>query len=1300
MAAAAPSTSAASAAADTTRTTGASAGSTGPTTKRTAHNDATSAKRAAAVAATRGNGAKARAALAARQIAAADLPVACSGALTLGTVYSCVERPADRSRFTFELASATDLLFVELVSVNNRPTGVSLTASDGSAVTCSRAPGSADGTLTCPTRAAGTYSMDVTVLDDDAFSLSVSALLADGACTAVAAADTVLGAPNSFAVSLPAGSAGQCHGLPLAAGDTLRTHVTNSYVRQSVYDATATEICATDDSSREAHVDCRLTGVAPFRVRTYEPYAAAADYAFTAARLSKPAGCPVVLPQAFGTAPDTSSAARCRTLHVTAAGPYLYGPVGTGTSVSGSLYKSDGTAMCTPTLLAPCKLKAGDYTWARSPGDESSDNFGIWFHATNQAEGCTAARDDGFASGPATGAFTAAGQRLCRTLPTATGAAVHLFKQTTGGAGRPDVRVFDAKGVQQCLVEYSFAVCKLTGTAPFRMVLSGPSGSQYRLLVQRTGDTSGCLPWAQTPFGAAPGTKAQLTEDRPATCLAIGADRHATAEMFDYTNTANRNTAYVEVYDAAGDRLCGTNYSLTTTTCSFKAGTAYAAVLYGQPDTYELVRRDISATAPCKAPTSTVVGGPSTGYTFRTSLDSTCLRVTGAATDKYWFSSRTTTGDRRGALLGVVDSAGKIVCWNRGVSCRLTGSPAYTVFAMASGYAGKPISARLDTWRVGTAAGWAPECTARKVSAEGFAARSGVLTEQTTAYCAQVDIKPNQEFRVVGTDSRPYAATPWVSLLGTGSFAPGVMDGCDGENVGHFRYRCRAGSDTAGGQVLIVSPYEAALPVEYTFQGLCRSECSSPRKPAEGSSMTPAAATAGTSHLVVIRGTNLTLGTEVRLHRDVWESDSRMVEPVSVNPAGTELTVRLSTRDVRPGRYDLWLDSPNSASGVLPDAFTVTKATPTTPSRFVALTPKRILDTRSGLGAPKARIGAGKSVRLKVAGVGGVPATGVTAVVVNLTAVTPTANGYVTAWPAGTPRPDTTALSTAGGRTATASVVVPLAAGSVDLRNGAGTIDLTAEVTGYYTTDATAGAKSTALTPKRILDTRTGLGAAKARIGAGKSVRLKVAGVGGVPTAGATAVLVNLSAVRPTADGYLTAWPAGATRPDTAHLSFTTGRTGVNTVVLPLRDGAVDIRNSAGAVDLVADVTGYYSADGLRFTPTAPVRLLKTSTGLGARPGVVGAGETVSFPVSGLAGVPADAKAVTLAVTVGAPTQTSYLTASPHGGSWPGLASVQYTAGSAATNLVTLPITDGWVTLTNHAGNAHLASDLVGWYAK
>src|SRR5262245_60221947 len=63
---------------------------------------------------------------------------------------------------------------------------------------------------------------------------------------------------------------------------------------------------------------------------------------------------------------------------------------------------------------------------------------------------------------------------------------------------------------------------------------------------------------------------------------------------------------------------------------------------------------------------------------------------------------------------------------------------------------------------------------------------------------------------------------------------------------------------------------------------------------------------------------------------------------------------------------------------------------------YTPVTPARILDTRSGegRGGLAGPLGPGVSLTVPVAGRGGVPASGVSAVVLNATVVTPTAYGF------------------------------------------------------------------------------------------------------------------------------------------------------------------------------------------------------------------------------------------------------------------------------------------------------------------
>jgi hypothetical protein len=114
----------------------------------------------------------------------------------------------------------------------------------------------------------------------------------------------------------------------------------------------------------------------------------------------------------------------------------------------------------------------------------------------------------------------------------------------------------------------------------------------------------------------------------------------------------------------------------------------------------------------------------------------------------------------------------------------------------------------------------------------------------------------------------------------------------------------------------------------------------------------------------------------------------------------------------------------------------------------------------------------------------------------------------------------------------------------------------------------------TTTTPARVLDTRSGLGASKKPIAATGGIRFKAAGVAGIP-AGATGVLLNVTAVGPTANGSLTVWGDRSYQPSVPALSFMRGQTTSVLVYLPLSHGYVGLYNPYGSVNVVAEVEAY-----------------------------------------------------------------------------------------------------------------------------
>ncbi|GAB3875887.1 CHAP domain-containing protein [Terrabacter terrigena] len=244
---------------------------------------------------------------------------------------------------------------------------------------------------------------------------------------------------------------------------------------------------------------------------------------------------------------------------------------------------------------------------------------------------------------------------------------------------------------------------------------------------------------------------------------------------------------------------------------------------------------------------------------------------------------------------------------------------------------------------------------------------------------------------------------------------------------------------------------------------------------------------------------------------------------------------------------------------------------PTT-GHLVPVTPTRVLDTRSGLGAPQVRIPAGGTVDLPVAGAGIVPATGASAVALDISAAAPSAGGWLTAYPSGSTRPATAHVGYEATTSMTGMVVSRLGTGGKVTIHSTAETDVLVDVVGWFRT----GADHVAVTPARIVDTRSGLGAPAGRVAAGATITVPVLGRGGVPNVGVSAVSVTLAAVTPTATTSVTAYPTGLARPASPSLTVPAARTRANWVIVPVAaDGSITVHTSA-ETNLVVDVQGYF----------------------------------------------------------------------------------------------------------------------------
>lgn len=255
-------------------------------------------------------------------------------------------------------------------------------------------------------------------------------------------------------------------------------------------------------------------------------------------------------------------------------------------------------------------------------------------------------------------------------------------------------------------------------------------------------------------------------------------------------------------------------------------------------------------------------------------------------------------------------------------------------------------------------------------------------------------------------------------------------------------------------------------------------------------------------------------------------------------------------------------------------------STPTRPGTFASLDPTRLLDTRVGNGAPAVAVGPNKTVELQVAGRGGIPSSGVSSVVMNVTATNPTAGGFLTAYPAGTRQPTASNVNFSRGQTVPNLTTVKVGAnGRVAFtNNSAGTVHVLADAAGYYLAGVpSVNGAFASLEPTRILDTRIGLGAPVA-LRPNESVDLQVTGRGGVPATGVASAVMNVTVTSPTAGGFITAYPSGAEPPEASNLNFSPGQTVPNLTAVKVGGGGrvTLTNNSAGSVHLIADVAGYH----------------------------------------------------------------------------------------------------------------------------
>jgi SpoIID/LytB domain protein len=237
-------------------------------------------------------------------------------------------------------------------------------------------------------------------------------------------------------------------------------------------------------------------------------------------------------------------------------------------------------------------------------------------------------------------------------------------------------------------------------------------------------------------------------------------------------------------------------------------------------------------------------------------------------------------------------------------------------------------------------------------------------------------------------------------------------------------------------------------------------------------------------------------------------------------------------------------------------------------ARYEPITAVRRLDSRSG-----AALAAGSTTRLKLGGVGAVPAAAVGATV-TVQAANPSGRGYVSLFACGESPPLVSSINAMPGLTLANHGHVRLSSTGELCVFTSTSMHVTIDVSGWF--GATATTRYLALKPARAADSREGVGFA-GRFAAGSSATLRLAGVAGLPSADTIrSVAAEVIAVAPAVHGFLTVHPCYPALPALSMNRFVTGGSTAALVTAPVSAAGDWCVYASADTHVVVDVSGVY----------------------------------------------------------------------------------------------------------------------------
>ncbi len=362
----------------------------------------------------------------------------------------------------------------------------------------------------------------------------------------------------------------------------------------------------------------------------------------------------------------------------------------------------------------------------------------------------------------------------------------------------------------------------------------------------------------------------------------------------------------------------------------------------------------------------------------------------------------------------------------------------------------------------------------------------------------------------------------------------------------------------------------------------------------------------------------------------------------------------------------------------------------TATSRYEPLLPCRLADQRRGLGLDIVSSN-DADISTEACGIPG----NATSIAITVTIVNPRLGGWLVTYPAGQRAPTAATLNWSPGNTRANTTIVPIGTDrrvSMFRHDGFGAANVVVDVIGAFVpaAEATAGRFTSLATAVRLLDTREAGGSA-----APPNSTTRIPLPPGVPS-DATALTVNLTAVRTTGEGFFAVHPAGVPRPEASVLNADrAGQFRAAATIVPVTSDGFDLYTEAGS-HLIVDVTGWFtgenaesSSDGL-FVPVTSQRLRDT------RPEVHPIHPNGTIEVSLPAHATGAAAAVT-SITMIRPGTRGYITASaarvPRGETSSGYGMARELSAQFGVS----PVSTAGLDIYSESG-ADVTVDLVGWF--